>query len=600
VLIFFLLVGRYIQHKQQRWASDSVELLFCLTPSSATLVDGDQERTVSVESLSAGQTVLVRSGETIPVDGVITRGASTIDRSLLTGESVPVSAGIGDAAHAGTINTAAPLQIRVDATGESTRIGRLMRLVEEGSRTRSSIVRLADRAAIWFLVIILALAALTIAVWWPISPSKAIEHAVALLVVTCPCGLGLATPLVMTLAMGRAARAGMLIKHAEAIEKLAGARAKAGSATPRIALDKTGTLTLGKPSVSEVIAASGWRSGDVLAMAQTMLQHSSHHIARAIVDGGRGGSTSEVRGTAERSIRVREVLGRGVEGEIDGQAVLVGSEAFLRERLGVGGGSWGVGGGAAVDAWLEQSAARVAQASDSLRVFVARDGQVIGAILLRDAIRPDAAEAIGRLRDLGITPMVLSGDAPAVVHAVASTLQIDPAGVHASLSPEQKLATVQSLASRGPVIMVGDGVNDAPALAGATVGVAVRGGAEASLAAADVYLRAEGVTPLVELIEGSRRAMRAIRWTFATSIAYNIIAAALCVVGLINPLLAAIIMPASSFTVLAIAVLHPTFRRRTAAAALGGGDVTGHDRQTPARTFEPAVERVALSAGGRS
>jgi Cu2+-exporting ATPase len=591
VLIFFLLIGRYIQHKQQRWAGDSVELLFCLTPSSATLVDGDLERTVSVESLSPGQTVLVRSGETIPVDGVITRGESTIDRSLLTGESVPVSASVGDAAHAGTINTAAPLQIRVDATGESTRIGRLMRLVEEGSRTRSSIVRLADRAAIWFLVIILALAVVTIAVWWPISPSKAIEHAVALLVVTCPCGLGLATPLVMTLAMGRAARAGMLIKHAEAIEKLAGARARAGRAGPRIALDKTGTLTLGKPSVSEILAADGWSRDEVVAIAKLMLQHSSHHIARAIVDAPLDRSGPDLRGVQSSVVRVGEVLGRGVEGEIDGHAVLVGSEAFLRERL---------GGGAAMDAWLEDSSVRIAQASDSLRVFIARDGQLLGAIMLRDAIRPDAAEAIDHLRHMGITPLILSGDAPAVVHAVASTLQIDAADVHASLGPEQKLATVQSLASRGPVIMVGDGVNDAPALAGATVGIAVRGGAEASLAAADVYLRAEGVRPLVELIEGSRRAMRAIRWTFATSIAYNIIAAALCVVGLINPLLAAIIMPASSFTVLAIAVLYPTFRRRAVMATSCDGDAAARDGEMSSGSIEHGVLGVALSGGGRS
>lgn len=550
VLIFFLLIGRYIQQKQQRWASSSVELLFSLTPQGATVITEQGEQEVSVESLLPGQTVLVRSGQSVPVDGVVVKGSSTLDRSLLTGESQPVSIEPGQEVFAGTVNVAAPLHVLVSSTGEQTRVGRLMRMVEEGSRRKGRMLLLADRAATWFLVAIVGLAVATLVIWWRVSPSVAIENAVALLVVTCPCGLGLATPMVMTIAMGRAARAGMLIKDAQTVERLADAARSRGV----IALDKTGTLTDGRATVVSI-------EGEMhtLRLAACLVASSNHRVARAIVDAAKRAELTTQPLDLTR-VRAREISGRGVIGTVGATNVIVGSEAFVRSRL-----------GASEADGLAKGPGQGPQALS--RVAIAVDGKIRTVLSLADQVRGDAREAIASLRSAGLEPIVLSGDEQAVVQSIGRSLGIADEALHAGLSPEEKLAEIESIKARRAVIMVGDGVNDAPALAAASVGIAVRGGAEASLEAADVYLRSEGVRPVVELIAGSRRVMRAIWLTIFTSVAYNVVAATLCMAGLVNPLLAAIIMPASSFTVLAVALLHPSFRPTTSrgVASTDGG-----------------------------
>jgi Cu2+-exporting ATPase len=536
-LVFFLLVGRYIQQRQQRYASDAVELLFSVTPTVARRIAPDGTVSdVPTEALAHGDIVEVRAGDSAPADGAVVAGESRVDLSLLTGESRPVRVAIGDSIAAGSVNIASSLRVRVEATGECTRIGRLMRLVEEASHRRAAIVRLADRWGAWLLWTLLALAGITLVLWWHAGVAVAIDRAVALLIATCPCGLGLATPMAMTIAIGRAARLGMLIKGGDALQCLANGR-RAGT----ILLDKTGTITLGRLSM---VRWSGDESARSLVAA--LEQHSTHPagkaLARDLTDAG------AVLPTAH-DVLVRP--GAGIEGRVQGRRVIVGTRSLLATR------------GVSVPPRLEDRV-REMIAEGLSPVFVAVDGRCVSLAAMGDPIRSDARDSIGRLVATGWKVGILSGDHPAVVQSVARTLGLDPRDCRGGVSPEEKLAAVRSLAldPRHPIVMVGDGVNDSAALAAANVGVAVRGGAEASLAAADMSLSREGLAPLVELFEGARRTMRTIHWTIASSIAYNVLAATLSMSGLISPLLAAFIMPASSFTVVAICVRSKAFRQR--------------------------------------
>lgn len=519
MLVFALLIGRFIQHRQQRWAADSVELLFSLSPTSARLVDGPDVREVPVESLVPGQLVEVRAGDSFPVDGVVESGASQVDLSILTGESVPVDVRTGQKVAAGATNLSTTLRIRVEATGADTRVGRLMRLVEESSRRRAPIVQLADRMAGWFVLCMMLLATTTVAWWWPESPRAAVQNAVALLIVACPCGLGLATPLAMTVALGRAARRGLLIKGADALQILA----RPGT----IFLDKTGTVTEGRMAVVE------WHGdGSVRPLVAALEDHSTHPIARALAATEHEGIAAEVTST----------IGGGVAGVVDGRALAVGSGRFMTQC------------GVTVDPDLAFLAG--SSASRGLTpVFIAESNRCIGVACLGDPVRADARGAIASLAAAGWDVRILSGDHPAAVAAVARQLGIPANTALGGVTPEGKLEIVEQARRERPgrpVVMVGDGVNDAAALAAASVGIAVHGGAEASLTAADASVTRPGLAPLVELIAGAKRTMRTLKFNLGVSLAYNAVAAAVCMTGVVTPLLAAVLMPASSLTVLAL------------------------------------------------
>jgi Cu2+-exporting ATPase len=530
VLVFALLVGRWIQHRQQRWSSDSVELLFSLTPTAAHRVVDGVVTDVPIQGLARGDVVEVRAGESIPADGVVIEGASSVDESLLSGESRPVSVKPGSNVCAGAVNLSGVMRVRVEVSGEETRVGRLMRMVAEASSRRADVVRMADRLALWFVVGMLSLAALTLAVWLGRDPAHAAEYATALLIVTCPCALGLATPLAMTVAIGRAARRGMLIKGADALEKL--------DRPGVMFLDKTGTLTHGGVSVVRWFGRT-----DVARDVAALESRSSHPVAKALA------GVAEGDGAAAEVVKdVVQTTGGGIEGTVGGVRYAVGSPGFIEALVGE------------IPAWAlaEARACGVAALSP---VLVAADGVVVAGAGLGDAVREDSAEAVRRLRSLGWHVAILSGDDEAVVASVAGQLGIPAADASGRVSPEQKAAAVRETAARGTVVMVGDGVNDAAALAGASVGIAVHGGAEASLAAADIFLNRPGLTPITELMTASRRTLRTIRRAFAASIFYNAVAASLAVTGYINPILAAVLMPLSSFTVLTIAFRSRTFNR---------------------------------------
>lgn len=525
VLVFLLLVGRWIQHRQQRAASDSVELMLTLTPSSATLIDeeGNTKR-VPIETLEAGMSVRVNPGESFPADGIITDGATTIDNALLTGESVPVESGSNDQALAGATNLSSPVTVRVQAVGEHSRIGKLMQLVAQASEHKTPIVRAADRVAGYFVIIVITLAIATFT-YWSITDSitKGIENATALLIVTCPCALGLATPMAMSVALGRSARSGMLIKSATVLELLA----KPGS----MLLDKTGTLTQGETAIIDTHG-----DASLLPLAAAIELSSNHPIARAIV--------AFVKTDLPIATNITQTTAQGISGDIEGQHLTIGSVAFVTKHANT-----------TIPDELQPKLVRLLDRALTPILIHASPSNQLALIGIGDQLRDDAQPAASDLQSRGWNLSICSGDHPRIVESIAHQLHIE--SHEGGVTPETKAQRIaEAKASRRspsiPVVMVGDGINDAAALASADVGIAVHGGAEASLEAADVYLVHPGLSPIVKLIDLSRSTMSTIRLCLIVSIVYNTIAATLAMTGVINALIAAILMPISSLTVVAI------------------------------------------------
>ncbi|HEX6313519.1 MAG TPA: heavy metal translocating P-type ATPase [Gemmatimonadaceae bacterium] len=521
MLVFLLLCGRYLQLRGQRAAADSAELLFSLTPSVARVVGANGAiREAPAEGLLPGDLVEVRPGDTFPADGVVESGVSSVNVALLTGESRPVAARAGAAVYSGTLNLESALRVRVTEPGEASRLAKLVRQVEEGARRRAPMVLFADRLSGWFTAVVLVLAAIVAAVWMQVDPSRAIDNAIALLVVTCPCALALATPLAVTAAVGRAARRGILIKGGDALERLA--------RPSTLLLDKTGTITEGAVSMVQ-FDGPDWVKPLVIALES----ESSHPLASAFRQ--RLGPTVVPPVSASR-----HVIGSGIIGQVDGRDVVIGKPAFVASLLG-------------------NDAVQRVRDDRLTEVWIAVDGDLVGRALFGDAVRRDAAESIARLTSAGWQLGIASGDSQNVVDAVAADVGIPGRSALGDATPEDKLAIVGRMSVGGPVVMVGDGVNDAAAIAASSVGVAVHGGAEASLAAADVYLTRPGLWPLVELIEGSRRTLSVIRRGIWWSLGYNLVGVGLAMFGLITPLVAAVMMPASSLTVLLVAWKSRTF-----------------------------------------
>lgn len=525
VLIFLLLVGRWLQERHQRGAALALDAIAALAPATARLVDESGTHDVPAESLADAATVRILRDERIPVDGVVLEGRSTVDTSWLTGESLPEECGPGARVYAGTRNLADTLVVRVEQAGAATRLGRLMKSVEAAQAERAPIVRLADRVAGVFVLVALALSAVTFGVWWLIDPSRAADHAIALLVVTCPCALGMATPLAVSTALRRAARAGIFFKGGQFLEALA----RPGT----IVFDKTGTLSEGKLSL---VAFSGDESAKpYLAAAE---RASSHPIGRALVAALRDVQVLAVE-------RVEEHAGGGVAARVAGSEVRVGSAAFVSAT--------GVALPASILHALEQHAALGRPA-----IVATIDGRVSAVAAFSDPLRPDAEASLAELAKLGYRAAILSGDQQRVVDSVAQRLG-PLVAARGGVSPEGKLRWVEAARANGPVFMVGDGVNDAAAMAAADVAFAVHGGAEASLATADAFTTAPGVEKVVAAVLGARRTLAVIRRGIVFSLAYNVVGVGLCLAGWISPLLAAVLMPLSSVTVVASALRARTF-----------------------------------------
>lgn len=536
-LVFLLLIGRWIQFRQQQRAAKAVDLMLRITPKHATkLTEHGASKQVLVASLVAGDIIEVLSGDSIPADGkIIALGSdnsatsTTLDCSLLSGESQPVRVWIGDTVAAGTLNLGVPIQIQVAAVGPQSRIGKVMQAVESAGMEKTPIVQLADRIGGYFVVAVTLLAIGTFAFWAMTGVGVATTHATALLIVACPCALALATPLAIAVGLGRAAQSGILIRDGNTFQLM--------SDPGRLWFDKTGTLTEGKQSVTSLIG-----SPESLALAASVEQHCKHPVASAIA---RETQLRQLEIDKEGSLQ--ETLPGGVRGKAAGREVAIGN-AQLMQQLAI-----------KISPQLRQHASDLAAAGES-PIWIAVDGQAETVLGLADPIRTGAKEVLAKLQQAGWKLGILSGDHSQIVQRVAAQLDLPQQDCMGDLTPEQKLAWIkQSGNDYDTVVMVGDGANDAAALALADVGIAVRGGAEVSLQAAPVYVTTGRLQSLLDLAVGSRRTQQLIRSTFAISLSYNLLAVALAMTGWITPLTAAVLMPISSVSVLGITLATRTF-----------------------------------------
>jgi len=538
MLVAALLGARQLQRGAQRLALERADSLRGVAfLEFARRIDGRAADAAVLEvplaALLPGDLVEVRSGELIPVDGVVVAGVSSLDNAVLTGEAVPLPVVEGDAVNAGATNLGARLIVRVDATGARTRVGALLALVQDATARRPAVLQTTDVLARRFVFVLLAVAAATLVVTWSLlGPDAAFARVVALLVVSCPCALGLAVPLAMSVALMRAARAGIFIKNPDALERL--------RHVDTVLLDKTGTLTEGHARIAS------WH-GDALVreLAGALEAQSAHVVARAF-------TTSPIRPLyAVRSVtEVVEAPGQGIAGVVDGHLVRVGNRGFIESA------------GTAISIHIEGAAwSMVGQGLSP--VFVSVDGKIAGVAGIGDTLRADSMATVAALQQRGLRVRILSGDHAEIVARVAAQLGIAPGDAIGGLTPEGKRDMVAGLVTgpgrAGAVMMVGDGVNDAAALALADVGIAVDGGLGATIVAADIVLTREGVAPLLDVLDGAHRLRGVIRRNLAFSLLYNIGASSLALAGLVGPLLAAVLMPVSSLTVVLSSALTRTF-----------------------------------------
>ena len=522
MFVFFLLSGRYLEMMARQKAARSVETLARAIPASATRLagwplagaDAAGER-VAVAELVAGDAVRIKPGETVPADGCVLDGISATDESLLTGESRPVPKQAGDALIGGSVNTASPLVMRVERVGADTRVAAIQRLMERAAAEKPRLVELADRVAGRFVAVLLLLAVGTALAWWWIDPARALWIFVAVLVVSCPCALSLATPAALTVATGALAARGVLVTRGHAIESLARA--------DHFIFDKTGTLTLGRMELVEVMPVAGDDAG-ALELATALERGSEHPIARALAGGGVD-SNIVVDG-------LRTTTGAGVEGSIEGRVWRLGRPEFVAALHGQG-----------VPEVLQSKVG----AGDTAIALGNADGWR-AFFRLSDGIRPEAAAVAAALSAAGVRLSIFSGDSPAAARRVGTALGI--ADVRGGLSPEDKHAALKALQQAGETVaMVGDGVNDAPVLAQAQVSIAMGGGADLARASADVVLLGNDLRALPAGLALARRTVRIVKQNLAWAFAYNLLAIPLAMTGWVTPWMAGIGMSASSLLV---------------------------------------------------
>lgn len=539
--LFVILVGRYLEAISRRRALASTQRLLDLQPKVATRIETDgTESVVPIRALSIGERVLVRPGERIPVDGEVIEGGSGVDESMLTGESRPVAKTRGDRAVAGTINGAGVLTLRIEALLRDTALGRIIRLVEDAQASKAPIQRLADRIVPWFVALTLGLATLTFLIWMRVDLEIAIMAATSVLIITCPCAFGMATPMAVAVATGRGAARGILIKNGAVLERL--------SSIDHFVFDKTGTLTLGRPRVTALASAPGvWRaladpletSADeraLLGRLHALERLSEHPIATAILELC---ERAEIPRSGAAVEAVEVAPGLGIKGRVAGVEILAGSRDWLIRN--------------GVTPWAEGDGdARSLDASGSL-VHCACDGREVLRLEVADPLRPDAAAVIARMRARGLRVTLLTGDRRATAEAIAARLGGADGAIEviAEVLPEDKDRVVAELQRDGHrVAMIGDGVNDAPALVRADVGIAMGSGTDVSIASADIVLMSNELARVEEAAWLSRRTLRAIRQNIGISVVYNLVMVPLAISAVITPLIAAISMPLSSLAVI--------------------------------------------------
>ncbi|MFJ4537325.1 heavy metal translocating P-type ATPase [Streptomyces tibetensis] len=532
----FILAGRYFEARAKRKAGAALRALLELGAKDVTVLrDGGREQTVPVAELTVGDRFLVRPGEKIATDGTVEEGSSAVDASMLTGESVPVEVGAGDPVTGATINVGGRLVVRATRVGAETQLARMARLVEDAQNGKAAAQRLADRISAVFVPVVIALALGTLGFWLGngVGLTAAFTAAVAVLVIACPCALGLATPTALMVGTGRGAQLGILIKGPEVLEST--------RRVDTVVLDKTGTVTTGRMTLLAVHTAEGTEEAEVLRLAGALEHSSEHPIARAVAEGA-----LEKLGALPTPEDFANVPGLGVQGVVEGHAVLVGRERLLAD--------WAME--------LPEGLARArAAAEDAGRtaIAVAWDGEARAVLEVADAVKDTSAEAVGRLRALGLTPILLTGDNEAVARSVAREVGIEE--VVAEVLPQDKVDVVKRLQTEGrSVAMVGDGVNDAAALAQADLGLAMGTGTDAAIEAGDLTLVRGDLRAAADAIRLARRTLGIIRSNLFWAFAYNVAALPLAASGLLTPMIAGAAMAFSSVFVVGNSLRLRTFR----------------------------------------
>ena len=519
----FLLAGRYAEAKAKRRSGAALRALLHLGAKDVAVLRGDVEVRIPLGELLVGDEFVVRPGEKVATDGVIVDGASAVDASLLTGESVPVEVGVGDPVTGATVNTSGRLRVRATRVGGDTQLAQMARLVESAQSGKAAVQRLADRVSAVFVPVVLVLAALTLIGWLVTghSAESAFTAAVAVLVIACPCALGLATPTALLVGTGRGAQLGILIKGPEVLEST--------RRVDTVVLDKTGTVTTGRMAVTGVYAAPGQSPERVLALAGAVEAGSEHPIARAV--------TSAASAPGLRLSEFRNHGGLGVEGVVDGMPVRVGRLSFVTSAPATGQG---------VDVSLSE-AAEEAMAQGQTPVWVGWDGTAQGVVVVADTVKPSSARAVELFRGLGLQPVLLTGDNARAAAAVARHTGIAQEDVRAEVLPAEKVAVVAALQAQGKVVaMVGDGVNDAAALAQADLGIAIGTGSDVAIEASDLTLVRGDLVSAVDAVRLARATLRTIKGNLFWAFAYNVAAIPLAASGRLTPMIAGAAMAFSS------------------------------------------------------
>ncbi|MEC5409496.1 heavy metal translocating P-type ATPase [Paraburkholderia sp. MPAMCS5] len=558
VVITLVRFGKWLEARAKRQTTDAIRALQALRPERARIRVGASERDVPLAQVKVGAVVIVRPGERVPVDGSVLEGRTHIDESLITGESLPVARQTGDAVTAGSINGEGALAVTTTAIGAETTLARIIRLVESAQAEKAPIQRLVDRVSAIFVPAILAIAALTL-IGWLIAGSggeTAILNAVAVLVIACPCALGLATPAAIMAGTGVAARHGVLIKDAEALET--------AHRVNVVAFDKTGTLTVGQPSVTAFEPVDGMNRDEALALAAAVQRHSDHPLARAVVKAHEAAVAASAlvpaaaqdaaaAAQAPAASAARAVAGRGVEADVDGRTLALGSTRWLQEL------------GIELAPQTRARARELESAGNTVSWLMRRDPQAPAALALiafGDTVKPTARAVVERLARMGVKSVLVTGDNHGSAASVAKALGIDE--FHAEVLPDDKARVIRDLKIRsaGIVAMAGDGINDAPALAAADIGIAMATGTDVAMQAAGITLMRGDPALVADAIDISRRTWRKIQQNLFWAFVYNLIGIPLAAFGLLNPMLAGAAMAFSSVSVVTNALLLRTWQAR--------------------------------------
>jgi cation-transporting ATPase V/Cu+-exporting ATPase len=535
LIIAFLLLGRYFEARAKGRASGAIRTLLELGAKEARLVVDGQERLVPVEQVQVGDVLRVRPGEKIPVDAEVVGGSSAVDESMLTGESVPVDKRPGDRVAGATLNSQGVLTVRATAVGADTALSQIVRLVEEAQGTKAPVQRLADRIAGIFVPVVLAVAVATLAGWWLAGdPTKGLVAAVAVLIIACPCALGLATPTAILVGTGRGAAMGVLIKGGEVLER--------SKRIDTVVFDKTGTLTRGQMALTDVVPAAGTDGRDLLRRAAAVEAGSEHPVGRAIVDGARAQGVG-----GPEAGEFASLAGHGVRAVVDGVVVHVGRRKLAADA------------GLVLPPELEDAATRL-EDEGKTAVLAGWDGRVRGVLSVADTLKDDAPAAVAALRAMGIEVVMITGDNRRTAESIARQVGIDR--VLAEVLPSDKVDEIRRLqADRAVVAMVGDGINDAPALVQADLGIAIGTGTDVAIESSDITLLSGDLHGVSTAIRLSRRTFRTILQNLGWAFGYNLLLVPAAAAGLLNPVLAGGAMAVSSVSVVSNSLRLARFRQ---------------------------------------